>query len=424
MSLSTEVAFYHKIGTVAEDKTVFKYFLASMLPHFYFVVYVVPYENTVDIFYIPKIDNMDSFSVVPLFDDSLYGSVHNVGYGQTTTITLSNEKIHGLPEVVEVGISIPFKPVIVNNMPVTEVDMDEARQIASESASILSDARLYTLANQLMITVESKIGVLVDASTGVDIEGATYSIIQQLLLDKSVLYTSLPAGMTTEKKDILHRMLNTMINLSPYSTNISVIFSDIISFARLMNDSEISFETIPYHVLYRLTYKTLSEDSNDAKNDIVSAALAVEKSIIIGINMSTMEESAKVYGLINAIQSFVYLTEIKFLNVETGDIKAVSFDYLDSDILVKKKSVCIESRSAQAQSKKVTLQYGYGSGCDLFIGMIFVDEFGSFGIVKEEKLLDGDKTTSRKWIWGDESSEMFGSEINSSNNIEVTFKGV
>ncbi len=422
MGFSTKVAFYHKVGTISDNKVMFKYFLASLDPHFYFVVYVVPYEDTLDIFYTPKIDNLDSFSVIPLFED-FYGSVQGVEYGEVLTITLTNEKIHGVSEVVELDISIPDRPMIINDVLATELDMEKARQSAISSVTILKEANLHTLSNQLMITVESKVGVIVDASAGVNIEGATHSIIRQVLLDKSVLYKSLPTDMGIEKKEMLHRIFNTIVALSPYSTSIAVMFSDIVSFARAMHDSSASFELVPYPAMYRLTYKILSTGSDDAEVDLIKASLAIEKITNINLNMSTMEETSKVYELINTVQSFIYLTKIEFLNVETGDKKTIILDNSDPDILSKKKDACSETRSIQAQGKQVSIQYGYGSGCDPFVGMLFTDEFGSFGIIREDKLLDGDNYTSRKWVWGDESLEMFGNEINSSNNIKVTFTG-
>ena len=423
MPLSTEIAFYHKVGSISDEKTVFKYFLSSTSPHFYFVVYVVPYENIVDIFYIPKVDNVDSFSVVPLFD-SLYGEVKGLEYGETATIVLANEKISGMAEVVEVEISIPLKPIVRNDILASPLDLALARQTAREAADILELANLYTLSNQLMIIVESKVKALVDSSSGVNIEAATYSIIQQLLLDKSVLYNSLPSEMITEQKEVIHRLLNTVINLSPYSTDIVVMFSDIVTFSTAMYDGLITFEDIPYNVFYRLAYSVLVSESTDSVADIGVAAGVAVKEVSIGLNMVTMEEESKVYEFLNATQGFVYLTSISFRNIESGDIKTITLNNIDPDLLTRKKDICVEARSIQSQDKQVTIQYGYGSGCDLFIGILFKDSFGSYGITREDKLLDGDTETSRLWSWGESSLEMFGNEIDSSNNIEITFTGV
>ena len=423
MALTTEVAFYHKVGTISDGRVVFKYFMASITPHFYFVVYVVPYENIVDIFYTPKLDNLDSFAVVPLFDSS-YGEIRDLAYGDTATIILSNEKILGMAEVVEVDISIALKPVVVNDIPASPLDLALARQFAKESADVLESIQLYTLANQLMIIVESKVKSLVDSSAGIDIEGATYSIIQQLLTDKDTFYKSLPLLMLPDQKEIMYELLNTVVNLSPYNTSVVLMFSNIISFSISLYDAEISFENIPYNVFYRLAYNILSSGNTDSVSDIGIASEAVGISTSININMATMEESGKVYELLNITQSFVYLTGIEFKNIESGDTKTISLDNIDPDLLTKKKEICVEARSIQAQSKQVTLQYGYGTGCDLFVGMVFSDSSGKYGITREDKLLDGDSETSRLWSWGENSLEMFGNEIDSSNNIEVTFTGV
>lgn len=423
MALSTNVAFYHKVGTISDGAVVFKYFMASIDPHFYFVVYVVPYRDTIDIFYIPKIDNMDSFSVVPLFDSS-YGEARGLSYGETVTIALGNEKISGMAEVVEVEISIPSKPIVINDVPDMPLDSVFARQLARDAADILEGAHLYTLANQLMIIVESKIKSLVDSSAGVDIQAAAYSIIQQLLTNKYTVHSSLSEEMTMDQKNIMYRLVNTIINLSPYNTDIVRIFSDIALYSRSLSFSDVSIENIPYNVFYRLSYNILSTGSTDSTFDVYTAANAIEKSVSISMNMSTMEESAKVYELLGITQSFVYLTNISFKNLESGEVREASFENIDPDLLVKKNEDCVESRTIQSQGNQVTLQYGYGTGCDLFAGMIFKDSIGSYGIKREDKLLDGDTETSRMWIWGENSIEMFGNEIDSSNNIEVTFTGV
>ena len=423
MVLTSEVAFYHKIGTISDNKHVFKYFMASLSPHFYFVIYVVPYVDHVDIFYIPKVDNLDSFAIVPLFDSS-YGSVENLAYGDTVTIALANEKIHGMAEVIEVDVRVPDKPIVLNDLPASFMDMELSRQIASSAIAELERINLFTLANQVGIFVGSKMQVLYDATPGIDIEAATYSIIQQLISDKFTFYSSLPYEMIDERKAIMYRMMNIMMNVSPYSIDIVSIFTDIISFARSLHDGNILFETIPYKVFYRLSYNALSSGSTDSVTDIGVAALAATKSQTVGINMATMEEQSKVYEFINITQAFVYLTSIEFKNIESGDIKVMVLDNESPDVLTRRKDICIEARSIQADGIKVTIQYGYGAGCDYFIGVLFEDEFGNYGITREDKLLDGDAETARKWEWGENSLEMFGNEIDSSNNIEVTFTGV
>ncbi len=416
-------AFYYKVGSTADGKAIYRYFMANLDPHFYFIVYIVPRELDFDIFYIPKVNNTANFSIISLFDD-LYGSQLGVPYGEAVSIIVANEKIAGVSDIVEITLTVPISPVVVNGVD-TNYDIAEGIDLAKDAAITLEGIGLFTLANQLMITFESKIIMFESSAIAVSMEGVSRSIVQQFLLTREAFNSSLPPDMSEDRIDKLRLTFSTIVSTTPYTSDIAKMFSDVILLGDALYATGVDFTEIPYPVFFRLAYTWITTGGGvDELDALVTASSAVEIEVPVLINMATMEESETLYSLINGVQSFVYINAIEFKNLESGDTKTITFSYLDPVLLAKAKDQCLEVRSVQSFGKQIFFQYGYGAGCDIFTGMYLVADTQTFGIKKSEVMLEEGYTAVRSWDWGEDHLETYGDSIDSSNNIQVTIKGV
>ena len=417
--------FYSKIGNHSDYLgMLYKYYLGSIDPHFYFAIYLVPNADTFDIFYVPQVNNILDNGVIDLSDNNP-NSIRNIKYGETVTITLTNPYLDGFGRMIDVSFSIDDKPVAININSVSQVDLDAARNEARKKIKPLQDIGLYTLSNVLLIEVESKLSNIMQLSVGVIQEKAISTIINSVLSVKNIFMENLPKNMDSKTAERMYLLYLRALNVAPTEKYIPVIFSDAIQFARIIDKMKLNIFNIPYEILFRLMTDWMKSKHSEYITLLKKASLAVVHSESISINMSTMEDTSKVYELLNKIQNFVYLTNIRFTNDNTGESVDFPLENEYFENYVKTSNDCVEVKGIPSSNGVVLIQYGYGTQCDNFIGLFSIDNSGTRrGLRRDNKIIDNKYVIARTWQWGTDKTVKVKNEIDSSGNITVKFTGV
>ena len=423
--ISLKPVFYSKIGNHSDKiGIVYKYYLGSVDPHFYFAIYLVPNDDTFDIFYIPQVNNILDNGAIDLSDNNP-NSIRNIKYGEAITIALTNPYLDGFGRIIDVNFSINDKPVAINMNIVSQVNLGAARNEAHKKIKPLQDIGLYTLSNIILIEVESKINNIIESSVGVKQENVVPTIIKSILSVKKNFMDSLPKNMNSDMTEKIYSLYLRALNIAPSGDSIPVIFSDAIRFARVLDDLDIDILSVPYQILFRLMTEWMKSKHSEYITLLKKASLAVVHSESISINMSTMEDVSKVYELLNKTQAFVYLTNIRFTNDDTGDFADFPLDNEYFKNYIKTSDDCVEAKGIPSSNGIVLIQYGYGTGCDDFIGLFSTDNSGEKrGLRRDDKMIGDSYVVARTWQWKTDKIVKVKDEIDSSGNITVEFTGV
>jgi len=423
--ISLKPVFYSKVGNHTNSQSItYKYYFGSIDPHFYFAVYMVPSKDTYDMFFIPQINNIANNGVVEIGENRA-NAKYGISYGEEVSLLLTNQFLDGFGRMVEIQLSIPEKPVAINEEAIDFADLESARVEARAEVAPIIQIGLHTLANIIMIEVEAKLNNIMESSVGVNQDNVIPTIIKGVLAIKATFVDALPSEMTEPQKEKMHMLYNRALNVAPHSNRVTVVYSDAILFARMIASEGIDMSTIPYEILFRLMSDWMKTKHSEHVALLKKASLNIEHSEDISINMSTMEDVSKVYELLNKTQSFVYLRNIKFTNTDTG----ASIDFpMDNEYYknyIKSTDQCIESKGIPSSNGTVLLQYGYGVGCDEFIGLFATDNNGyKYGLRRDDKLVGDTYLVARTWQWEMDKVVKTENEIDSSGNITIQFTGV
>jgi len=416
---------YFKIGNNTEGNTLaYKIYFGSVVPHFYFAAYIVPREESFDLFFVPQVNNLLDNGIVDMSDTAV-NAVRGIAYGEEILLSLTNPHLDGYGRVIDVSLSLNERPVAVNSNSVAFTDIDAARATAREAIQPLMDIGLHVLANVVLIEVESKMQNIMQSSVGVSQDHVIPTIIKGILSHNKSFEDVLPSEMSQVEKDKTTKMFFRTLNVSPNSDEIPEIFADGILFARMLVEKSILIDTIPYEVLYRLMADWMVSKHSEQVSLLKKAYLAVVHTESISINMSTMEDVAKVYELLNKTQAFVYLTSIKIINNETSEEIVFPMDNEYYKNYIKTSPDCIEVKGIPSSNGTVLLQYGYGTGCDEFIGIFATTAGGlNYGLRRDDKMIGDEYLIARTWQWGLDKVVKSEGQIDSSGNITVEFTGV
>lgn len=423
--ISLKPVFYSKVGNHTDGQgLVYKYYLGSVDPHFYFSGYIVPNKNTFDFFYIPQVNNILNNGIVDMSVDSA-NAIRNVVYGEEVQIVLANPHLNGYGRVINVKFSIDEAPVAVNSTSVDFADFEKAIKDAKIEIEPITDIKLYTLSNIMLIEVEAKLNNILESSVGVNQDNVVPTIIGNILSVKSTFVNNLPDELSDTVKEKLYDLYIRSLNVAPHSSRVTIMFADTILFARMIVEREINIMSVPYEVLFRLMSDWTRGKHAEHVSLLKKASLAVSHFETIEINMSTVEDADKVYELFNKTQAFVYLTNIKFTNMDTGDYENFPMDNEYYRNYIKSTDNCIESKGIPSSNGTVLLQYGYGIGCDEFIGIFSTDNNGvKRGLRRDNKMVEDAYVVARTWQWKTNITVKIEGEIDSSGNISVEFTGV
>jgi len=416
--------FYHKVGNPhVSKKIVYKYYFGSVDPHFYFSAYVVPFEETYSIFFNPVIDNIVSSDVIDM-TDSAANAVRNIAYGDTVELRLSNDTVAGVGEIVHVAFSIDEPPSIPNMFYVSDIDKDAILAIAKEHKEPIDEIGLYGLSNVLLVETEAKLMALEARGIGSKPDGFVRMVFEGVLKQKPVLrkYLSFDSESTF---DTLYSLYMKMFSISPSSVLPSRIFSDIVEFSRIVNKNGISLNNIPYDVMFRIFDSWATSKHTSYVNELIVASENTEKSEVVTINMSNMEDTAKVVEIIEKSQSFVYIKRVEIKDTGTGETVTfnVGAEYYKN--YVKSTSDCIERKGIPAAEGVLFFLYGYGAGCDSF-GSIYGEtpDGRKYGYDRNDEVIGNEYITTRSRSWGFDRDISYGNVITNAPSIEVTLIGV
>ncbi len=423
--ISLKQVFYVKIGNhTSGSKISYKVYFGSVEPHFYFAAYIVPSADTFDMFFTPQINNILDNGVIDLNDNSV-NSIKGIAYGEDISLSLSNPYLDGYGRIVDVEMRIVDKPVATQASSVTPLDLEAAGAVAKESIQPIVDIGLYTLSNVALIEVEAKLANILQSSVGVNQDTVVPTIIRSVLMVKKIFIDNLPEGLSEAQQDKFYMLYMRLLNVSPGSGDTAHVFAEGMLFARMVQGEDIDLTTIPYEILFRLFVDWTKNHHSEYVNLLKKASANIEHSESVAINMSTMEDIAKVYELLNKTQAFVYLRNIRFTNIDTGDFADFPMDNEYYKNYIKNTDQCIEQKGIPSSNGVVLIQYGYGTGCDEFIGLFSEDVNGSKrGLRRDDKLIDDEFVTSRTWQWETEKTVKTEGQIDSSGNITVEFTGV
>jgi hypothetical protein len=414
-----------KIGNhTSNSKVSYKVYFGSVEPNFYFAAYIVPSEDTYDMFFIPKVNNILDNGVID-FNDNSANSIKGIQYGEAVELSLSNPSLDGYGRMVNVTLSIDSKPVATQSSSTTPLNIEAAGAIARETIKPIVDIGLYTLANVALIEVEAKLENILQSSVGVNQDTVVPTIIRSILVIRKIFIDNLPSGLTDEQKDKFYTLYMRLLNISPVTSDTPGVFAEAILFARMIKEENIDMFTIPYEILFRLFVDWTKSHHSESVNLLKKASANIEHSESISINMSTMEDTSKVYELLNKTQAFVYLRNIRFINADTGDFEDFPMDNEYYKNYIKSTDESIEQKGIPSSNGVVIIQYGYGTGCDDFIGLFSEDVNGSKrGLRRDDRMIGYRLTTSRTWEWETDKIVKSEGQIDSSGNITVEFTGV
>jgi hypothetical protein len=399
-------------------------YFGSIDPHFYFSAYIIPREDDFDMYYIPQVGNIEDNSIINMSPDNPNSKI-GVSYGEDVSITLTNPMIEGFGTLIDIELSITESPIAVNTNIVSTLDIVTARDRAKELVAPLDEISLFELSNIVKIEVESKVNNILSSSVGVSQDSVVATIIYGILVIKKIFIGALPSELSDDVKDMLYLVYGRMLNVTPYVDASTVIFSDMVLFGRMIHEENINIMTIPFEILYRITEDWVKNKHAEQVSLLRTASLQVVINQTIEINMSSMEDTPKVYEALNKTQAFVYLTNIRFTNDDTLDFIDFPLENEYYRNYVKQGTDCVEVKGIPSSNGRVVIQYGYGSGCDKFIGLTSVDLDGhKRGVRRDDKIVDNEFVPVRTWNWITEEAVKIDNEVDTTHNITVTFTGV
>ncbi|RLF44233.1 MAG: hypothetical protein DRN17_04830 [Thermoplasmata archaeon] len=413
--------FYHKIGTHKDtDKTIYKYFFASIDPHFYFAAYVIPYEDSFKITFDPFIGNIANDGVIEFSDE-----MSEYAYGEEVRTLVSNQYLAGYSDIATLIFAIEERPVIVNSSSINFPDIEESRTYSRDLVKPLDDIGLHTLANTLKIEVEAKLSAVMSSALGVDQNNAVDAIVKSVLVSKNIFIQSLPEDMNVNQKEYTFDMFSRIYNTSPVTSNIVDIFADGILFGIMTNNENILLETIPYEIRFRLSTNWMKTKSDDAVDQFKVAAAGVIKTETLELNMSTMEDLNKLYEVIQKTQSFVYLTEMSITRDSDNETIIFPIENEYHRNYAKTSERCEETKGIPSTNGQILIQYGYGQNCDSFVAIKTLDNTGWVrGFSRDDRIIEDDYITARTWKWEAEEIVKYGAEIDNTESVTIIFKGV
>jgi len=423
--INMKEVFYSKIGNHSMGREiVYKVYFGSIDPQFYFAAYVIPRGESYDMFYIPQVNNIADNGIIDMSEDSSTSRM-NIQYGEPVEILLTNPFVEGRGSIVSVSVSIDESPVAVNTSSLTQFNLDDARAITREAIQPLIDAKMYLLANIAMIEVETKLRNILESSVGVNQDTAIPTILRSVLAVKKIFIDNLPDGMPEEDEEMFYMLYVRMLNVSPDSNNIPSIFAKGILFANMMYSEGMTAHLIPYEILFRLMIDWSKEYRPEYVYLLKQASDNIEIKRTISVNLSTMEDQSKVYELLNKTQEFVYLTNIRFTNMDNGEYKdfRINNEYFEN--YIKTTDRCIEQKGIPSEDGTITIQYGYGTDCDSFIGLTSTDNQNvKRGVRRDDKIIDNEFKTARTWQWVNDEIIQIEGDVTTAGTIAVEFTGV
>jgi hypothetical protein len=419
--INLKQVLYHKIGNhLNTQDVIFKVYLASIDPHFYFSVYIVPFKDTFKMSYSPEVDNINDNGVIEFSDDA-----REYAYGENIEIIVANDQIDGYGDILKLSFSIDSKPIAVNSDSMSFPDFLESRQYTKDKVSALQEIGLHTLYNTVQIEVEAKLYSVMGAYRGVNQNNAIDSIVKNILVTKKIFISSLPEGMSSHLKEYVYDMFSRIYNTSPVSHNIVNIFTDGVMFGRMIHAEQIDISVIPYGIRYVLSHRWMRYQSRDAVQKLKTAAAGVVKTETFSLNISTSEDTSTLYEVIQKTQNFVYINKITLTNDNSGETKVFNIDNELSENYSKMSDSCDEIRGIPSTDGTVLIQYSYGSGCDNFIGIKTIDNAGDVrGISREDNITETGYEATRIWKWRQDEIIKRGTEVDDTESITFEFTGV
>lgn len=414
-----KTAYFNKVGKVESHGMIYRYIFASADPHMYFSAHIIPHETTYDLYAIPTTNNLDNSSAIKLDDNNNY-SRKGIAYGEMISVILGNDDLEGMSDYVEVMIQLTERPIAIDG---ETGDYDLSMHMDNLIMPLI-DAGLFKLSNIVATEVTSNMTVI-KSHADIDPDRAVESFVFNILISKSVFMEYLPEGLPISKEDA-YTLYSKILYGNAYTENISIVFADMINFFKIVVEKSINLNNIPTEILSTLVSKWSKDHSEQYIDKLIQASLLAPVVMTVELNPVTISNQTKLFQVLGEIQSFVYMNKLEVL-VDDVRVELIEFDPKYFELLYRTEDSCrVEKGIEIDRGVNFIITYGYGQGCDEFVGMNLEDIENTlyYGINKKDTLVENRVEYAVVYQNGTESVAMLDGNLDSNLNVKFVLHGV